>query len=292
MSQILQCPLCNSEKLSGLKGYKEHHLARCRSCSFVFSNMWPTEEELKALYGEYSYGNDYFISPITTSRYKDLLRGFEKYRRTGRLLDVGCGNGQLLSIAREMGWECNGIEVSSAAIKLCREQGLQVFEGTLSEVSDKLPKFDVVVSVEVLEHLNTPAEELRLMHKLLRPGGLLYLTTPNFNGLLRLFTGKDPVIIGYPEHLAYFTPRTLGRLIRQTGFQVNKMECTGFSLSVLRSITQGVAENPVSQASADEKLRRQMDSGPIMQCVKKIANLFFNATGTGNSLKGWFVKAN
>jgi SAM-dependent methyltransferase len=252
--------------------------------------MRPTEEELKALYGEYSYGNDYFISPITISRYRNLFRGFEKYRRTGRLLDVGCGNGLLLSIAREMGWECFGIEVSSAAIKLCREQGLQVFEGTLSEVSDKLPLFDVVVSVEVLEHLNTPAEELRLMNQLIRPGGLLYLTTPNFNGLLRLLTGKDPAIIGYPEHLSYFTPRTLGRLARQTGFQIKNLECTGFSLSVLRSVSQGVAENPVSGASADEKLRMKIESLPIMKAIKRIANILFTITGTGNSLKGWFVK--
>ena len=106
MNQHQQCPLCNSPEIKDLRRYQADHLVRCRNCHFVFSRVIPGPEELNALYSEYFYGEDYYVSPITLERYRKLVKEFETYRQHNRLLDVGCGNGQLLSVAREMGWEC------------------------------------------------------------------------------------------------------------------------------------------------------------------------------------------
>lgn len=290
MNQQQKCPLCNSAEIKDLRRYQADHLARCGYCHFVFSRAIPTIEELSVLYSEYSYGGDYYVSPITRERYRAIIQEFEPFRKHNRLLDVGCGNGQLLSVAREMGWECYGTEVSGRAVKLCREQGFEVHEDSLAETIEKLPECDVLISIDVIEHLSTPAEEVRLMHRALRTGGLMYITTPNFNGLLRLITGKDHSIIGYPEHLGYFTPNTLRRLAIQSGFKVKKVQSTGFSITAVISITRSKFVSPANANSADETLRRVTESKSGLNFIKHIANWFFNLTGTGNALKGWFVK--
>lgn len=182
------------------------------------------------------------------------------------------------------------MEVSGRAVKLCREQGFEVYEGTLAETIERLPECDVLVSIEVIEHLSTPAEEVKLMHRVLRPAGLLYITTPNFNGLQRLLTGRDTAIISYPEHLSYFTPRTLSRLTGQSGFKVKQIQSTGFSLSRLQKTYSDRSETLNTAQSADEKLRKSIESNPFLKLIKGLANRFFTLTGTGNSLKGWFIK--
>ncbi len=291
MKQLHKCPLCGAQRLRVLKPYTAHHLAKCRSCGFVFSNITPTPEELNALYHEYFYGVNNFVSPITLERYRAVVKGFERYRKNNRLLDVGCGNGQLLSVARDTGWECYGLDVSQMAVQLCHEQGFTVFEGTLATVEKRIPECDVVVSVEVLEHLNTPVEELQQMHRLLRPGGLLYLTTPNFNGLLRLLTRKDYAIIDFPEHLCYFTPRTLRQLARRCGFKVARMQSTGFSVSGLKGLIKSRFNNPAHPLSTDERLRHATESNLIMKGFKRFTNSILSATGTGNTLKVWLIKS-
>lgn len=290
MDQITHCPLCLSEVFRPLERHRKHHLVKCCNCSFVFSVAIPTHEELNNLYRDYSYGDDQFVSQITLKRYKEIIEGFEPYRKHNRLLDVGCGNGQLLSVARQMGWECLGLEVSPKAVEVCRLQGLTVHEGTLSKRLGQLPECDVVVSVEVLEHLNTPGKELAMMRDILRPGGLLYLTTPNFNGLLRLITGQDYAIIGYPEHLCYFTPATLKLLVRNTGFALKKIESTGFSITGMEALTAARFQDPAAHHSTDEKLRREMEVNPVLRFLKWASNIFFKLSGTGNSLKIMAVK--
>jgi len=290
MDQLTHCPLCRSEVFRPFERHRKHHLVKCSSCSFVFITAIPSAEELHNLYCDYSYGEDQFVSPVTLKRYKEILEGFEPYRKHNRLLDVGCGNGQLLSVARQMGWECLGLEVSPKAVEVCRLQGLTVLEGTLAERIEQLPQCDVVVSVEVLEHLNTPGKELAMMHDILRPGGLLYLTTPNFNGLLRLITGQDYALIGYPEHLCYFTPATLRLLVRNTGFELKKMESTGFSITGLEGLKAARFHEPAAHHSTDEKLRKEMEVNPVLGFFKWTSNFFLKLSGTGNSLKIWAVK--
>ena len=81
--------------------------------------------------------------------------------------------------------------------------------------------FDVIVSSETIEHINNPRQEISNIHQLLRKGGLLYVTTPNFNSYVRRFTKAQYDIIKYPEHLSYYTKKTLNKLLKQTGFKKN-----------------------------------------------------------------------
>ncbi len=105
-----KCILCGSKEFSLLSGYEEHSLVKCRSCQFVFIDKIPTEQELHEHYKEYAYGTENYFSPITIKKYNLLLDEFEKYRKTNKLLDVGCGVGFFLTIAKERGWDVYGTE--------------------------------------------------------------------------------------------------------------------------------------------------------------------------------------
>lgn len=292
MSRIVDsCPLCNSFSLILMSAYKEARLTNCQTCGFVFSQRNPTEKELSDYYVKYSYVDNYYHSPLTSIRYERLLEEFALYKKNNRILDVGCGNGQFLEEAKRKGWETWGTEYSKGAVLHTQKKGLNVLHGRLNEVLEDLPQFDVITSFEVIEHLNNPAREIDLMKNILRPGGIIYITTPNFNSVLRYLLKHRYDVITYPEHLIYFTPKTLTYLMKTKGFDVERIETTGFSLSRLKNgFKKSKSENPFTSESTDEVLRNYLESNKILQFIKSSVNKLFTISGTGLSLKGLFIK--
>ena len=266
--------------------YASAHLCRCGRCGFVFARAIPTPEELERHYE--SYGRNDYLSPLTVKRYEELLDSFEPYRRTGRILDVGCGIGYFLEVAQRRGWSVHGTEYTDEAVKICRDKGIEVFKGAL-DPADFGVEFDVITSFEVLEHINNPRDELQRFMTLLRPGGLVYLTTPNFNSLLRYRLKAAFNVICYPEHLCYYAPRTLSRLFREAGFEQLKLQTTGVSLTRLKTSAQTSQEAFISADSTDERLRQRLEN-PVMQWVKQALNALLSLFGVGDTLKGWYHK--
>ena len=283
-----ECLICKSEKLNLMKDYKTAHLCQCKDCGFVFSKQIPTEIELVNHYNQYSR-NDY-LSPLTIKRYNVLLDYFEKYRKNNKLLDVGCGVGYFLYEAQKRGWEVYGTEYTNDAIKICQEKNINVSKGVLEPKNYELEKFDVITSFEVIEHINNPIDELTNFYKILRKGGLVYVTTPNFNSLLRYRLKSDYNVICFPEHLSYYTPNTLNKVFTRVGFKTKKIQSTGISLTRLKT-SKKVSKQPfISKDSDDEKIRVQIENKKHLQFLKYLVNSFLTITEKGDSIKGWFVK--
>jgi len=294
LDQHNQCILCESSRINPLPDYYQScGLIKCSDCGFVFMEKIPTAEELNSHYSRYSYEGEESISPLTIKRYHQLLDEFEPYRKTGRLLDVGCGRGWFLQEAKKRGWDVFGTEYSETAVELCRSHGIEMHSGALRKSLFPDQHFDIVTSFEVIEHINNPNEDLALISNFVRKGGLFYCTTPNFNSAMRYFLKTDYNVIGYPEHLSYYTRKTLKLAIQQHGFKCRKFLSTGISLNRLR------ASRPVSTkgdeavkavGSSDENLRTQMEQKWYLNVLKSIANKIFTVTNTGLALKGYFVK--
>ena len=284
-----KCLICGSNELVALAGYEFHDLLKCKTCGFVFMRKIPTKEDLDEHYAKYPYNKDHFLSPVTIAAYNNLLSVFDQYRTTGNILDVGCGRGWLLDVAMEKGWNAFGTEFSNIAIEKCRKKGIKMQAGVL-RIDDYEPEqFDVIVLIEVIEHINYPIEELQNIYKLLRKGGLLYITTPNFNSYLRYQLKAKYNIIEYPEHLSYYTKRTLYNVLHQTGFEKIKLEATGISLSRYQASTSDVS--PVMDStSSDEKLRELMHKNSTMKFIKKLANKTLTVSGLGLTLKAYCIK--
>jgi 2-polyprenyl-3-methyl-5-hydroxy-6-metoxy-1,4-benzoquinol methylase len=297
--QILKnekCLICNSKKIKHLNGYKEKGLIKCEDCSFVFMENIPTNEELSnhyEKYSQFSYHDDYYLSPLTVKSYNLLLDEFEIYRKTNKILDIGCGVGFFLNEAQKRGWEVYGTEYSETAIKRCRVNGIEMKEGELDyNQFDVELEFDVITSFEVIEHLNQPNKEVYNVHKLLRKGGLFYCTTPNFNSIMRYYLKDKYNIIDYPEHLSYYTKKTLSNLLNNNGFKTLKFLSTGISISriIQAKDSSNTNESLVYGKSSDEAIRKQIESKFYLQIAKKIVNNVLTITNSGLTLKGYFIK--
>jgi len=284
------CLICNGKNLRELKNYKKHNLVKCDHCSFIFASDIPTEETLANYYSKYSYESAQFLSPSTIQSYNELLDEFEKYRKTNRILDVGCGAGFFLEQSKKRGWEVHGTEYSDSAIQLCKRNKIDVKEGQLNPENYDRIEFDVVTSFEVIEHINNPIEETGNIFGILRKGGLFYCTTPNFNSIERQCLKDKYNIISYPEHLSYYTPKSLGFLLTQQGFEKEKILTTGISITRIRT-SLGTSNQPmISTDSDDEKIRRAIASYPPMKLMKLLVNKVLTVFGVGMSLKVFFEK--
>lgn len=288
MNKFNRCLICSSDAIHSLKGYEKHFLVKCSSCSFVFADKIPSNEELVEHYK--GYGRNDYLSPLTIKRYNELLDQFEAYRNTNKILDVGCGIGYFLEVAIQRGWEVYGTEYTDEAIKICSDKGINMQQGKLDHKNYNEGDFDIITSFEVIEHINNPAEEVNNFYKLLRKGGVLYLTTPNFNSLLRYRLNANYNVICYPEHLSYYTPKSLKKLFSNANFQKLKIETSGLSLTRLRTSKGASNQAFISEYSDDEILRNQFESKWYLQLTKTIINKTLSLFGVGDSLKGWFIK--
>lgn len=283
------CLLCNTENPTALKDYPKVGLVKCDSCKFVFTRKIPSKEELIEYYTN-SYERTSYLSPITVKRYHELLDRFEPYRKTGRLLDVGAGYGFFLEIARERGWEIFGTELTDEAVNHCREKGITMFKGEFQDIPLEPESFDIIISIEVLEHINNPIEYVEKAHEVLRKGGMFYLTTPNFNAYLRYRLKEQYNMIEYPNHLCYYTAKTLRKLFNEHGFRTQRVATTGISLTRLRTSKGKSNQEYVSETSDDEMVRYRIEKNSFLRIGKRITNSILNLLKIGDSLKGSFIK--
>jgi SAM-dependent methyltransferase len=141
------------------------------------------------------------------------------FPRPGLLVDVGCGNGEFLLQAREMGWTVRGVDPDGQAVSTCRAGGLDVTQGGIDSLSSSLGgSVDVVTLNNCIEHVVDPISTLACAHGLLKPGGRLWLSTPNPEGIgIRVFgrawRGLEP-----SRHLCVPSQGQLLRMLDAAGF--------------------------------------------------------------------------
>lgn len=277
------CLICGSDAILPVSGYGSAHLVKCNTCSFVFSHRIPSHEELTKIYEE-DYTRTDYLSPVTVKRFNELLDEFEPFRKTNKIIDIGCGNGDFLVEAVKRGWEAYGTEFSEHAVRVCKEKGLIVSQGVFNPEQFNEGGFDVAVSFEVIEHINNPVEEIRKMNRVLRSGGLVYCTTPNFSSLSRRIYKSDWIMIEYPEHLSYYTPRSIRYLFSSNGFRNLKTKTTGF-----RSSNKPIPEI-LTTDSRDEKLRNMAEGNILVGFLKRFINQVLSMFNAGDTIKAYFIK--
>jgi SAM-dependent methyltransferase len=135
-----------------------------------------------------------------------------------RVLDVGCGGGAFLAAAAQAGWEAVGIDFDAKAVEGARRRGLDARLGGLERVAHEVDAYDAVTLSHVIEHLHDPAGALATIHGILKPGGRLYVETPNIDALGRLLYGRHWRGLEPPRHLVIFNRRGLADLLRRSGF--------------------------------------------------------------------------
>lgn len=160
------------------------------------------------------------LLPQRRAREDQSIRHLRRRPGVPSLLDVGCGNGAFLVQMKGTGWSVRGIDPDPEAVARARAAGVPADEGLLTESSYREDVFDAITLSHVVEHAHEPVDLLRNCHRILRPGGVLWLATPNLasRGHARFgrhWRGLDP-----PRHLVLFTPKSLQRALERTGFEL------------------------------------------------------------------------
>jgi len=265
----------------------------CLDCQTVFLADW-RNEFVSELYNYYSErigaSKESIYNPINEIRYVRLLKEFNRWVNGKRLLDVGCGQGQFVDFLVRQKWNVLGIELSDAALKVCEQFSLPVCKFNIFDAALSPNTFDVITLFEVIEHVPSAGQFLNRAAQLLKPGGLMYLTTPNFNSLERKVMGAEWSVI-HPEHVNYFVPYTLTQLIkRYTNLEIIYIRTRNISISSIRQKISWARNKMSSQMPAksermeDQKLREQMEASALMKFGKWTLNHFLNLFGSGSTM--------
>lgn len=248
------CNLCGSDKYSTY--YEQYdrrfsdtprdiyQLVKCEKCGLVYLNPRPSKDFIDNFYPKSFYdwriqitGNK--ISIITGlarkldfALWRNNIALAEKARIVrkncsyiGKLLDIGCAEGDFLERMKRAGWEVEGVEISADLCGFVMEKyGIKCHNAPVNEL--KLPRgsFDVATFWASLEHIFDPAGAVRLCHSILKRNGIIIILVPNSRSLEeRILKGIDPNPIDIPRHLYHFNADTLEGLLRNNGFSVKQV---------------------------------------------------------------------
>jgi len=146
-------------------------------------------------------------------------RCYLPYKRKGLLLDVGCGFGSFLEAAKSVGWSACGVEVAFAPASIAARYH-DVFYGYLSDAPYEPDSFDVIRLNNVLEHVASPRALLQEIRRLIRPGGLFFISTPNVTSFTAALKGMKWRYVQGESHIYLFDLRTMERLLENAEFKV------------------------------------------------------------------------
>lgn len=217
----LSCPACCGPRLTPrVKLPGTSRLFRCGECRHGFVVQAPDSASL-SLYDS-AYEGFRRDEVFEAAAVEELRTNFvSRIHPPARVLDVGCGRGDFMSAAATLGYDVFGVDVSSAAVDLCRSRGLQALQTPLSEFRPDQP-FDFVTMWDVIEHVDSPAEMIAAAHALLKPGGYLVVKTPAVSAWTIGMTGLIPRLAGallqVPAHIQFFTAESLQHLFQRSNF--------------------------------------------------------------------------
>jgi len=201
---ILQCAQCG--------------LGRAECSSFDVHNYY-TEDYFSggSADGYVDYRGSESVLRREFARTVQFIRGF---RKNGRLLEIGCAYGFFLEEARDF-YDVAGIEIADAAVAFCRSRDLFVINGVAEEsVLTQFGMLDVIVLLDVIEHLSDPQSTLALCREHLNPGGVIVITTGDFGSFYARLAGRNWRLMTPPQHLWFFTPQSIRGLSHSFGLKM------------------------------------------------------------------------
>lgn len=250
--QLKQCPLCGNPEFSEFISTKDYFLTqekfrivKCNSCDFVFTNPIPSLENLSAYYDSPDYlshtANKKRLVGIVYNYLREInlrskYRVINRFKKAGKILDIGQGTGEFLKYMRNKDWDVLGIEPNTSARQFAIDQyNLEVYP---EEKITQLPSnsFDVITMWHVLEHISELTLRMEQIKNLLDKDGVLIIAVPNLDSPDAKMYGEKWAALDVPRHLYHFTQDTVDKLLSKFGFDLLKsypMKIDAYYVSLL-----------------------------------------------------------
>jgi 2-polyprenyl-3-methyl-5-hydroxy-6-metoxy-1,4-benzoquinol methylase len=235
------CVLCQKENQHKLLSIHEgYNFLECQTCGLIC--LSPKPASLKDLYGEkyflekgyQDYENTYFkYQNIFEKLFQQRLKMIQKFKKSGKVLDVGCAHGFLLNFLKKNGYDCYGLDISEYAVKYAKNHfDIPIYQGDIDSADLPEKGFDIITMLDLIEHVANPVETLIQVKKFLKDDGILIVQTPydiyHWEIVAKtILAGKKigssrPSAI--PMHLYFFSPKTFKKLSREAGYKILKFE--------------------------------------------------------------------
>ena len=273
------CPVCGRNDAAGYLQKGDLRLVRCRRCAMVFASPAPPEFASGEYYDQ--AGADYYLSPAklagdyAPARFERELRLFRRHCRGGAVLDVGCSTGAFLyQLSQRFPgcYEALGTDVSGPALDYAAGRGVAVLRGSFPQLDFGARRFEAVTFWAVLEHLLEPGRFLDQAWAILKPDGLCFVLVPNLESLAARWLGGRYRYF-YPQHLNYFTPATLRRLV-EARFAVVQCRSSHFNpLVIWRDWRGGGREAPNEERAALLQRTTALKENPALRPVRAFYRL-------------------
>ncbi|WP_271077820.1 class I SAM-dependent methyltransferase [Aurantiacibacter sp. MUD61] len=241
------CNMCGSAACENLFTKKDYRLVCCTNCGLAYIANPPDAEGITAIYTAKSNYHDQLLDSgsdeyrrqrRTARQHMQMLRQFRTDPDGLSVLDIGCSSGIFLDEARSAGMVSTGAEISPETAEFARKHfGLSIHQGDWRGAEFADASFDVITLFDVIEHLPDPLGELEALHRLLKAGGLLLLSTPDIDGLFPRASYPLAKTLDYwphpepPHHLFQFSQKTLAAMVEKAGFTIEGARHTSIDLS-------------------------------------------------------------
>ena len=228
---LLACPACGVETRHELRFNKNRSdVYQCSSCGLGRAhaanfdpNTYYTEEYFDGGHAD-GYADYQGAESVLRQEFARTVEFVRRFRSSGRLLEVGCAYGFFLQEAKQH-YDVSGIELAESAAEHCRRSGLNVLQGQVGRAHlERLGRQDVIVMLDVIEHLPDPLACLQLCADNLKAAGVLVITTGDFGSAVAKIAGKAWRLMTPPQHLWYFTTESIHRLAARVGLRVEHID--------------------------------------------------------------------
>ena len=296
------CTVCGSmnnsrflfEKYNDNRGRDPINFYKCKTCKIVYLGKYSGyyDDGLYEYYKKYTgKTKEQVYDPLTKVSYLRVLKLLALHGCNQTILDVGCGNGSFVDAALEQGYLVQGIELSQSAVEVALAFKLPVSKLDFFSSQIEICSFDAITMFEVLEHLINPTQFLLRAQEVVKPGGLIYLTTPNFNSLERRVLGKNWNVL-HREHLTYFTEKNLTQLIKDnTKLEILHAETRNISAELIKFFVhsgslKNINDSPSNSniESSSSGIRNKIVHSQLLTLLKNGTNSFLNTTSLGSTI--------
>lgn len=225
--------------------------------------------------------------------YSPRFNQIETFIRAGYLLDVGCSNGSFVHAAMRRGWDACGIEVRSESVRVAKRHGILVYKGRLEDQTFPSDHFSAVTMWQVLEHLPDPRKVIHETVRILRPGGILALSTPNIRSIGWKLLRADWPAIEPAVHFNLFHYKGLERFTRDSGLKKRLIEALDLEPATMKQLMCRLQTRKAQKfvnttaALAASLSPRKMKALFKLRCL---INIPLKTLRIGENLYGYFEK--